>query len=92
MKALFCLCDNKSTLCPVHNFEDFIKAETSPKTLYVVLLNRYIREWKALDSAYDKIRPWPVIGFIKQMRNLNQQHKLTKKFNNDINSLQTLKK
>lgn len=92
MQALFCLCDKKGTLCPVHNFDDFIRAETSPATIQIIMLNKYMREWKALDSAYDKIRPWPVIKFIKQMRILSQMHKLTTKFNNEIKTLQTLKK
>lgn len=92
MKALFCLCDKKGTLCPVHNFDDFIRAETSPATIQIIMLNKYMREWQALDSAYNNIRPWPVIGFIKQQHILNQQHKLTTKFNNEIKALQTLKK
>lgn len=92
MKALFCLCDNKGTLCPVHNFDDFIRAETSPAKIQLIMLYKYQREWKALDNAYDSIRPWPVIKFIKQMRILTKMHKLTTKFNNDIKSLQTLQK
>jgi len=92
MKAMFCLCDNKGTLCPVHNFDDFIRAETSPHTVQIIMLNRYIREWKALDSAYEAIRPWPVIGFIKQQRILTKQHNLTIKFENELKALQTLKK
>jgi hypothetical protein len=64
----------------------------SPGMAVLILLTRYIKEWKALDSAYDKVRPWPVYHAIKQHRILSKQHKLTKKFENDIKALQTLKK
>lgn len=92
MKAIFCLCDNKGTLCPVHNFDDFIRAETSPATIQIIMLNRYIREWKALDSAHNTISRWPIIHFIQDNRILRAKHILTRKFENELNSLQNLKK
>lgn len=92
MKAIFCLCDNKGTLCPVHNFDDFIRAETSPATVQIIMLNRYMRDWQALDSAHNTISRWPIVHFIQEFRILNAKHKLTSKFNNDIKALQKLKK
>jgi hypothetical protein len=70
----------------------FIRAETSPATIQIIMLNRYIREWQALDSAHNTISRWPIIHFIQDTRILRAKHNLTKKFENDIKSLQTLKK